>query len=180
MARKGPTDDLVLRMANAIGGVIEFWGFKRHMGRAWAVLYFSRDPLSANDLGERLSLSAGTVSMTMNDLLEWGVVKKTHLPGERRDYYEPEISIWKMVSRVFRQRELQQIQVAIESFDAALEELESQKRTASADQARHIRFVAERVDGLLNLARIAQSILRAILSGENVSALPIKNFPPDE
>ena len=41
---------------------------------------------SAADLGERLSLSSGAVSMAINDLQQWGVVKKTWVPGERRDY----------------------------------------------------------------------------------------------
>ena len=40
-------------------------------------------------------------------------------PGERRDYYEPETSIWKMVSRVFRERELVHIREAISAFEAA-------------------------------------------------------------
>lgn len=166
-------------MADAIGGLIEFWGFKRHMGRAWTVLYFSREPLSAAELGERLSLSAGAISMTMHQLLEWGVVRKTRRPGDRRDYYEPETSIWKMVSRVFRERELRQIQVAIEAFEASLAELAELARDAAGDRRDQVRFVRQRVEFLLGIARIGDRLLRAILSGQNVSALPLKNLPPE-
>jgi len=173
-------DELILRMADAIGGLIEFWGFRRHMGRAWAVRYFSPEPLSATALSDTLSLSAGAVSMTMNDLLKWGVVKKTHRPGERRDYYEPETSIWKMVSRVFRERELAQIHVAIEAFENAIAELARQRDSAGAAEQRRLRFVLDRVEGLLAIARIGDNLLRAILSGESVSALPLKQFALDD
>ncbi len=176
MAHKDPTDAFILRMADAIGGLIEFWGFKRHMGRAWTVLYFSEKPRSAAELGELLSLSAGAVSMTMTELLKWGVVKKTHLPGERRDYFEPETGIWKMVSRVFRERELQQIEVAIESFENAEKELAAIRDKATGERVQQIQFALDRVVGLLRIAHIGDSLLRSILSGQNVSALPLKNF----
>src|SRR5205814_1091556 len=89
----------VLRVADAIGGLMEAWGFKRNMGRVWALLYLEAVPMSATDLGERLSLSSGAMSMLLAELGQWGVVKKTWVPGERREHYEAETSIWKMVSR---------------------------------------------------------------------------------
>lgn len=176
MAQKDPTDAFILRMADAIGGLIEFWGFKRHMGRAWTILYFSEQPKSAAELGELLSLSSGAVSMTMNELLKWGVVKKTHRPGERRDYFEPETGIWKMVSRVFRERELQQIEVAIESFENSEKQLTSLLDEATGERKQQIQFALDRVVGLLSMARIGDGLLRAILSGQDVNALPLKNF----
>ncbi len=163
-------------MVDAVGGVIEFWGFKRHMGRVWMLLYLNTEPLPAITLGERLSMSAGAVSMTVNDLLKWGVIRKTWMPGERRDYYEPETSIWKMVSRVFRERELGQIREAIEAFEGGLAELSTQRKAASGDDVARLDFVTARIENLLALARIAENLLRAILSGESVDALPLKNF----
>ena len=96
----------MLKVADAVGALIESWGFKRNMGRMWAVLYLEDHPLTAADLGERLGLSTGAVSMLLAELLQWGVVKKAWVVGERREHYEAETSIWKMVSRVFREREL--------------------------------------------------------------------------
>ena len=34
-------------LSDAIGRLMEFWGFKRHMGRIWTVLYLSDEPLGA-------------------------------------------------------------------------------------------------------------------------------------
>jgi len=48
------------------------WGFKRNMGRVWAVLYLSPEPLTAQDLRDLLRLSSGAVSMILSDLSRWG------------------------------------------------------------------------------------------------------------
>ena len=32
-------------VSDVVGRLIEFWGFKRNMGRIWAVLYLSPEPL---------------------------------------------------------------------------------------------------------------------------------------
>ncbi len=165
-----------LRAAEVIGALMEFWGFKRVMGRLWTVLYLSPDPLTAAELGERLSLSSGAISMTLGDLQKWGVVRKTWRPGERRDYYEPETSFWKMVSRVFRERELGQVREAIEAFEQARKQLEQARARASAEDKTRLRFVENRLGALLALARIGEGLLLMLLSGEPLSAAPLRSL----
>ena len=35
---------------DAVGNVIEFWGFKRNQGRVWALLYLRNEALTAAEL----------------------------------------------------------------------------------------------------------------------------------
>lgn len=163
-------DAAILRVADAVGALMEAWGFKRNMGRVWALLYLERVPLSAADLGERLALSTGAMSMLLNELLQWGVIRKTWVPGERRDYYEAETNIWKMVSRVLRERELRWIQEAADQFGEADRSLAG---AAEANDPR-VQGVAERVAGLSQLATVGAALLEQILQGESVDVLPIK------
>jgi HTH-type transcriptional regulator, glycine betaine synthesis regulator len=163
------TEDLgtVLKVADAVGALIEAWGFKRNMGRLWTVLYLEDRPLSAQELIERLGLSSGAVSMLLTEMQQWGAVKKSWVVGERREYFEAETSIWKMVSRVFRDRELHWIRTALESFEAAGSEL------GEAGDERH-KLIVARVQGLTELARVGAHLLQAILEGEAIDSLPIK------
>lgn len=171
VAALDPTDEAaVMKIADAVGALIEHWGFKRNMGRVWAVLYLEQAPLSAADLGERLSLSSGAISMLLAELVQWGVIKKAWVPGERRDHYEAETSIWKMVSRVLRERELRWIQDALEQFAAA----DAALAAGSSDRSPRRGGIASRVAGLTQLARVGAHLIEAILSGESVDALPIK------
>src|SRR6187397_3520851 len=96
-----------------VGRLIEFWGFKRNMGRVWAVLYLSDEPLTANDLRARLQLSSGSVSTTLTELSRWGIVRKVWIQGARSDHFTAEGNLWKMISRVFRERELVEVQELI-------------------------------------------------------------------
>ena len=165
-----------LRVADVVGGLMEYWGFKRIMGRLWVVLYLSPEPMSAADLGERLQASTGAISMTLAELQKWGVVHKTWRPGERRDFYEPETSIWKMVSRVFRERELTYIREAIEAFENALAALAHARPKASPDEKKHLKFVEERVRTLLTLSRIGEGLLTMLLAGQSIDIAPMRSF----
>ncbi|HEU0034797.1 MAG TPA: MarR family transcriptional regulator [Kofleriaceae bacterium] len=156
-------------MADAVGALLEGWGFKRNMGRMWTVLYLEDHPLNAADLGERLGLSTGAVSMLLTEMQEWGAVKKAWVVGERREHYEAETSIWKMVSRVFRERELVWIRTAGEAFESARREL-----PAGADDRSQL--IATRIDGLTQLAQVGAHLLEAMLQGEAVDSLPIKQM----
>jgi HTH-type transcriptional regulator, glycine betaine synthesis regulator len=169
MTTKDRVDPAVLRVADAVGALIEGWGFKRNMGRMWAVLYLEDHPLTAADLGERLGLSTGSVSMLLTELLQWGIVKKAWVVGERREHYEAETSIWKMVSRVFRERELNWIKTALDAFEAAGKEL-------GGKQDSRRKLIAERIAGLVQLSQVGAHLLETMLEGESVDALPLKTI----
>src|SRR5688572_26883484 len=74
--------------ADAIGDVIEHWGFRKVLGRVWTVLFIAAEPLPAAELAERLAMSAGSVSTSLTELQRWGVVKRVWRPGERKEFYE--------------------------------------------------------------------------------------------
>jgi DNA-binding transcriptional regulator GbsR (MarR family) len=165
-----------LRVAEVIGQLMEFWGFKAVMGRIWGILYLAPEPLSAAELGERLALSSGAVSMALGDLQKWGVVKKSWRPGERRDYYEPETSIWKMVSRVFRERELGYVREAISAFEGGLKQVAAARSRATAEQKKRLKFIENRLDSLLTVARVGEGLLNMLLAGHSIDVDPIKKL----
>jgi DNA-binding transcriptional regulator GbsR (MarR family) len=161
-------ENAVLRVADTIGALMESWGFKRNMGRMWGLLYLERRPMSAQEIGERLTLSSGAVSTLIAELTQWSAVRRIWIPGERREYFEAETNIWKLVSRVFRERELRWINSSIETFAGALTDL----RSVTPDDRQH--QLAERIESLLALARIGAHLLTAILDGESIDVLPLK------
>lgn len=165
-----------LIVSDAIGRLIEFWGFKRNMGRVWAVLYLSDQPLTAMDLRERLQLSSGAVSMTVTELLRWGVIKKVWIQGERRDYFAAEGNLWKMVSRVIRERELVEVTEAIGALESALASAAERARAGSAADKRRAQVQHERIQKLLELARLGRTLIEALVSTARVDAGPLAKF----
>ena len=159
-------------VSDVVGRLMEFWGFKRNMGRVWAILYLSPDPLSAETLRDLLKLSSGAVSMTLTELARWGVVRKVWVFGERRDYFAAETQLWKMISRVFSERERTEIVGAIESFEEALKHLE---KDPGRDQAALERTTLqrERIAQLLDLAKLGKRLIDALLSTGKLDAQPL-------
>ncbi|MDQ3031682.1 MAG: ArsR family transcriptional regulator [Myxococcota bacterium] len=156
-------------VSEAIGRLMEFWGFKRHMGRVWAVLHLSDQPLSSRDLRERLVLSSGSVSMTLTELQRWGVVRRVWVEGSRADHFAAENSLWKMVSRVLRERELVEIQEAIIAFEEGLRELAQQEPRSDQDRLL-VAHQRARVEELLEVARLGRGLVEALVSTARVDA----------
>ena len=155
--------------SDAVGRLIEFWGFKRNMGRVWTVLYLAPEPLSAPDLRARLKLSSGAVSTTLKELSRWGIVRKVWIQGARRDYFTAEGDLWKMVSRVFREREYVEVEELIANFERALEALEATEPEGEAGLTRRT-VQRERMLQLLDLAKLGRRLLSALISEGRVDA----------
>src|SRR5206468_9749678 len=104
---------------DACGRIAEFWGFTRTMGRAFGLLYLSRDPLPQAELQSRLGISAGSASMTLAALGRWGVVHRIWVRGQRREHYEAETDFWKMIAGVLNERERREISAAVTAVERA-------------------------------------------------------------
>lgn len=158
-------------VSDSIGRLIEFWGFKRNMGRLWAILYLSDRPLSAPEIQDRLQLSSGAVSMTLNELTRWGVVKKVWLQGERRDHYAAEGNFWKMISRVFNERERVEVLDAIDIMEDAIRFLNDKAK--EPEERVRAQFQEERIRELLDLARLGKQLLDALIKEAKVDGSPL-------
>jgi DNA-binding transcriptional regulator GbsR (MarR family) len=165
-----------LRVADTIGNLMEFWGFKRAMGRVWALCYTGPGAITAGDIGELLQMSTGAVSMTLAELTKWGVLRRSWVPGDRRDFYEAETSVWKLVSRVIKERELLMIRESKESFAAADRALQAAAHGGTLDEKRRRAFERERIGQLRALAETGETLLSALVAGEAVSAAPLALF----
>ena len=158
-------------ISDSIGRLIEFWGFKRNMGRLWAILYLSDRPHSAPEIQTKLQLSAGAVSMTLNELMRWGVVKKVWIQGERRDHYEAEGNFWKMISRVFQERERVEVLDAIDIMEDAIDYLK--EKAKEPDSRERAELQTAKVRELLDLARVGKTLLDTLIKEAKVDGTPL-------
>lgn len=149
---------------DTLGRITEFWGFSRTMGRLFGLLYLSSEAMGLQDICDRLHISTGNASMTLNQLLRWGVVRKVWVKGDRRDFYEAETDFWKMISGVLNERERREIAQANENIDRAIALAKAARADARGDARRAIEFTIERLDHLQTLFRLGQTILNTLLS----------------
>jgi DNA-binding transcriptional regulator GbsR (MarR family) len=150
-----------LLAADAIGDVIEHWGFRKALGRVWTVLFVEAEPLPAADIGERLQMSAGAVSMALTELQRWGVVRRVWRPGERREFFEAETDFWKMISKVFDERERLLAGSVRHRLEEAASILDRERGPGAA-------VAHDRVNRLLAFVLVAQTALDGFIKSRRV------------
>ncbi|HZF47938.1 MAG TPA: hypothetical protein VE093_04770 [Polyangiaceae bacterium] len=151
-----------LLAADAVGDVIEHWGFRKVLGRVWTILFIAGEPLPAASIGERLQMSAGAVSMALTELQRWGVVKRVWRPGERKEFFEAETDFWKMISKVFDERE----RLLAESVRERLERATSILRSLPDEAA--VATGIDRINRLLAFVMVAQTALDGFIRSRRV------------
>ncbi|HEV6966399.1 GbsR/MarR family transcriptional regulator [Roseateles sp.] len=80
------------------------WGVNRSVAQIHALLFVHGRPLHAEDIAETLALARSNVSNSLKELLNWRLIRVTHLLGDRRDYYETSGDVWELFRTIVRQR----------------------------------------------------------------------------
>ena len=88
------SDSVVRQFVEHWGMMARAWGINPTMGELFALLYITGTDWTAEELRSWLHVSRGNVSMNLRELLAWGVVRKLHRPGERRELYRAETEVW--------------------------------------------------------------------------------------
>ena len=160
--------DAELTAADAMGRLMEFWGFRRHMGRIWTVLYLSPEAMTTLGLSETLQLSSSAVSLSLGELVRWGAVRKTWRPGERKDFYEAETSVWKLLRRVYERRELNLIREASEAFTEARQRLDEARPLLTQKERRRVDHMRKRLSRLSALSRAGERLVGLLVAGRKI------------
>jgi len=93
------------------------WGVSRTMAQIHALLLISKDPLCADDVRGELKISMGNANMNLRALLDWGLVYKKLIPGDRKEYFEAEKDMWEVVKCVIIQRKKKELEPMLKVLD---------------------------------------------------------------
>src|SRR5438094_8868838 len=99
------------------------WGISPTMAGIHGLLYITGAALSMDDIMEKLGISRGNVSMNLSKLVEWGLVRRVHKRGDRKDYYESLRDVWEMFTLVANQRKRREIDPILTTLRRCKEEL---------------------------------------------------------
>jgi DNA-binding transcriptional regulator GbsR (MarR family) len=85
------------------------WGVNKTIAQIQALLLIAPNPLSTDDIMEELVISRGNANMSLRQLVEWGIVYKRSIAGDRKEYFVAEKDVWKWshkIGTIRKQREL--------------------------------------------------------------------------
>lgn len=99
------------------------WGVNRSVSQIHALLYLSADPLNAETIVDYLGLARSNVSTALKELQGYGIVRRVHVEGDRRDHFVAETDLWDMLMRIVAERKRREIDPTIAALDALARKL---------------------------------------------------------
>ena len=103
-------DEAKNKFIQAWGTLGSNWGINKAMAQIHALLLLAIEPLSAEEIMEQLQMSRGNVNMNLRALMDWGIVKKEHRVGERKEYFSTGKDVWELAKQVSRERRRREIE----------------------------------------------------------------------
>lgn len=135
------------------------WGINRTMAQIHALLLVSADPLSQDDLMEQLSVSRGNANMNIRELIDWGLVDRIIIPGERKEYFSAEKDIWKVATQIVKERKKRELNPMLKLLDN-LEEVDGDKKD------KHVKQFTDTINGIKRFGLQADKMLDVLVKAD--------------
>lgn len=135
------------------------WGINRTMAQIHALLLISPESLSQDEIMDQLNISRGNVNMNIRELINWGLVERVIIPGERREFFSAEKDIWKVVRLIVKERKKRELDPMLKLLDQ-LEEVEGDKRD------KHVKTFVDTISGIKRLGKQADHALDMLVKAE--------------
>ncbi|WPQ63041.1 transcriptional regulator [Chitinophaga sancti] len=130
------------------------WGINRTMAQIHALLMIMPDPLSADEIMAELNISRGNTNMNVRELINWGIVDRVLVPGERKEYFTAEKDIYKVAKEIARERKRRELEPILKTLDQ-LQEVEGDPKDKHVqsfkDSITEINKFAHQTDKTLSL-----------------------------
>lgn len=153
-------------MLDGLGQLADYFGFSKVLGQLYGTLMLSANPLSLDDMVERLDISKASVSMNMRSLEHMGMVRQVWVRGGggRRKYYEAETDYWKIISSLLNGREMRDVERAIHVMTENSKKLKVAMPEMADENQAVARVYMQRIAQMQTLFQFAQLMISSILA----------------
>ncbi|QDH79985.1 ArsR family transcriptional regulator [Echinicola soli] len=133
------------------------WGINRTMGQIHALMMVSTEPLSTDQIMEELKISRGNANMNIRALMDWGLVEKVLVPGDRKEYFSSEKDVMSLAVQVAKERKRRELEPILK----VLNEVKGVKEDTM--EAREFKAVTT---DLLGFARQSETVLDMFINSK--------------
>lgn len=145
------------------GEMGQVWGINRTMAEIHALLYITATPLCTDDVMERLHISRGNASMSLRALVDWGIIRRLHRRGERREYFESLSDVWEMFSIIASERKRREMDPVLETIKQCIRDLD-EKTLGKAARNEAVLATRDRLDQMEEFMSVTNKIFQQFVS----------------
>jgi DNA-binding transcriptional regulator GbsR (MarR family) len=91
------------------------------MAQVHALLLISPNALCTEDIMEQLNVSRGNANMNLRELMNWTLISKELVPGDRKEYFVAEKDIWEIAKIIARERKRREIEPVLKVLNGLKE-----------------------------------------------------------
>ncbi|MDT0556906.1 GbsR/MarR family transcriptional regulator [Patiriisocius hiemis] len=134
------------------GALGSLWGINKAMAQIHALLFISPNPLSMEDIMEELEISRGNTSMNLRGLMDWGIVYKVNIPGERKEFFSSEKDVTELSRQIAKERSRRELQPTIKVLKevSSIKDDGSEKTKELIKQTKAMHELADTADTMMN------------------------------
>lgn len=169
----GRARNLFIRRWGEMGAT---WGISRTMAEVHALLFITSEPLCTDDIMEQLQVSRGNASMNLRQLVNWGLIRRTHLRGDRKEYFVSDLDAWEMFETITRERRRREVEPIIETIERCrtdiAEELKHLKGDKRSDAQRYDKKLSDMLEFIDGMNALLNTVL-ALGSGSIGKLVPM-------
>src|SRR5450432_685146 len=154
------SQDLFIRRWGEMG---QTWGINRTMAEIHAFLYITGQPLCTDDVMERLNISRGNASMSLRALCDWGVIRRLHKRGERREYFESLSDVWEMFSIIAAERKRREMDPVLETIRQCQQMLHESTLGKAAAKQEAVQITRQRLAGMEEFMTVTNKIFQQFI-----------------
>ena len=140
------------KFINTWGSLGTLWGINKAMAQIQALLFISTKPLSMEDIMEELQISRGNTSMNLRQLMDWGIVTKELIPGERKEFFTTEKDVQELARVIAKERSRREIQPVIKVLNeiSSIKDDGTEKTKELIKQTKALHDLTETADAMIN------------------------------
>jgi DNA-binding transcriptional regulator GbsR (MarR family) len=146
------------QLIQAWGNLGYSWGLNKSMAQIHALLMISPKVLSTEEIMQELNISRGNANMNIRALLDWGIISRVSVPGERKEYFKSEKDIWTLARQVVRERRKRELEPILK----VLKEVSD----VPADGTDETKEFKKTVKDLKNFAEKSDNLLETFIRAE--------------
>src|SRR5213079_2537797 len=152
--------DLFIRRWGEMG---QTWGINRTMAEIHAFLYITAIPQCTDDVMDRLNISRGNASMSLRALCDWGVIRRMHKRGERREYFESLSDVWEMFSIIAAERKRREMDPVLETIKQCQQMLDESSLGKAAAKRPEVQLTRQRLAGMEEFMTVTNKIFQQFI-----------------
>lgn len=139
------------KFIEAWGIMASTWGVSRSESQVYALLLLRNEKMSSEDIMQELHMSRGNVHAVLHTLMDYELVFKSHVMGERKEYFRAVTDLWLVMDKMVKYMKRRSLDRFVEMMETITPEQEISASSSHLEKLKtNIKGIAEVCNAMMD------------------------------